>query len=86
VFLTAKKHYAKHHEYHAIHHNLTTISPPQNTPKSQNPQQNPPSCFMKYFLKNNPPPHSFRHQSRLGKRGTPHAASEVVLPNPAPQT
>jgi len=42
IFLAARNHHAKHHKNHAIHHALTTISPPQNTRKSQNRQQKSP--------------------------------------------
>jgi len=30
-FSALKKRHPKHHVYHAIHHNFTTISPPQNS-------------------------------------------------------
>jgi hypothetical protein len=86
VFLAAQNHHAKHHNNCAFHHKHTTISPPQNTTKSQNPQQKPPFSFPKYFLQKRIPRLTFPPSKPIGKRGTPHAASEVVLPNPAPQT
>jgi hypothetical protein len=64
------------------HHDFTTTK----HPKIAKPPSKTAFSISKKIPKYNSCPHLFRHQSRLGKRGTPHAASEVVLPNPAPQT
>jgi hypothetical protein len=54
VFLEPKNRHTKHHVHRAFHHKLTTLLPPQNTRKSQNPQQKPPSPRQNIFLQNKP--------------------------------
>jgi hypothetical protein len=64
MFLAAQKRHTKHHKHHAFHHKLTTLLPPQNTGKSQNPQQKPLFSPAKYFLQKLGTRSPFHHQSR----------------------
>jgi hypothetical protein len=93
MFLARKKHHTKHHNHHAFHHKLTTFLPSKNTRKSRNPRKT--TLFphrniffsrQNIFSPRQDPTSPLRHQSRLEGTGTPHAASEVVLPYRAPQT
>jgi hypothetical protein len=85
VFSQPKKHHTKHHNYHAFHHRLTTFLPPQNTQKSQNPLQKHPLPRQNIFSKTGPGL-TFSAIKADRESGASHAASEVVLPYPAPQT
>jgi len=64
MFLAPKKHHTKHHNYHAFHHKLTTLLPPQNTRKSQNPLQKTTLFPAKIFSPKQDLTSPSRHQSR----------------------
>jgi hypothetical protein len=64
MFLAAQKAHAKHHSYHAFHHQLTTLLPPQNTRKSQNPLQKPHFSPPNYFSQKQDLTSPSHHQSR----------------------
>jgi hypothetical protein len=86
VFLAGQK--APHKTPHSprippqIHHTLTTT-------KHQKIAKPPPKTTLSrqiFFPKNKTLPSPFSPSKPIGKSGTAYAASEVVLPYPAPQT
>jgi hypothetical protein len=64
------------------HHVFTTRKHLKNAKPPAKPPFSPPNIFPQ----KPDPPSSFPPSKPIGRAGTPHAASEVVLPYPAPET